>query len=67
MTDTEFRDALARLRLPQKVFAAMIRRDTETVSRWARGERPVPGFVDLVIELLQHREEMIAKAREAAE
>lgn len=44
MTPTDFTTALASLGLSQKAFARITGMHTTTVSRWATGGLPIPGW-----------------------
>jgi DNA-binding transcriptional regulator YiaG len=66
MTATDFRVALVQLDISQKRFAEMTGYRVETVSRWATGENPIPGVVELVVDLLRYKASMNPTAGEAA-
>jgi DNA-binding transcriptional regulator YiaG len=52
MTPATFRAALAALGYTQAAFAAFARVDTRTVRKWAAGDRPIPGPVETLIEVV---------------
>lgn len=53
MTAPEFRLALAELHMTQREFARRAGLLASSVNRYAQGDRPVPGWVDWVVELLR--------------
>lgn len=52
MTKTEFRAALKRLKITQADFARRIDARAATVSAWANGFAPVPGYAVYIVKLL---------------
>ena len=64
MTPEEFRTALKDLGVKQVFFVAGADLSPTTVSRWAKGLQPIPGWVEWVIQLL--RENATNRARLAA-
>lgn len=64
MTSDEFKAALKELRVKQVFFVAGANLSPTTVSRWAKGMQPIPGWVEWVIQLL--RENQTNRARLAA-
>lgn len=64
MTPEEFRAALKDLGVKQVFFVAGADLSPTTVSRWAKGLQPIPGWVEWVIQLL--RENRTNRARLAA-
>lgn len=61
MTPEEFRAALKEHGIRQVTFAGATGMAPTTVSRWAKGVQPVPGWVGLVMTLM--RENAINRAR----
>jgi transcriptional regulator with XRE-family HTH domain len=53
MTATEFRTALGRQNLTQRVFAALCGVGERTVRRWASGDQDIPQWVPLMLELMR--------------
>ncbi len=58
MTAAEFRAALKALALRQAALADRLDVALSTVSRWATGDAPVPGYVAYVLQLLAERNEI---------
>lgn len=52
MTKTEFRAALKHLSVTQADFARRIDARPATVSHWANGFAPVPGYAAYIVKLL---------------
>jgi DNA-binding transcriptional regulator YiaG len=50
MTAHQFRAVLARLKLPQRQLALRLDVSVTTVNAWARGRRPVPAAVALLLD-----------------
>ena len=55
MTPVDFRAALADLGLTQVGFARVARVDPRTVRKWVAGDRPIPGPVVVLLEMLRSR------------
>jgi DNA-binding XRE family transcriptional regulator len=53
MSAQQFREALARLRLTQADAAKLLRISGTTCNRYALGKLPIPGTVELCLELLE--------------
>jgi transcriptional regulator with XRE-family HTH domain len=53
MTGDEFQRALLELHLSQRVFASKAGVTSEAVNRWCRGKKPIPAWVDLIVDLLR--------------
>jgi len=51
MTPDEYRATLERLGISQARLAQILETDAGTVSRWARGLRPIPRSVELLLRL----------------
>jgi transcriptional regulator with XRE-family HTH domain len=49
MTAAQLRATLARLKLPQRQLALRLHLSVTTVNAWARGRRPVPETVALLL------------------
>jgi hypothetical protein len=59
MLCTEFCVALYKLRTTQARFAEWLGNDVTTVNRWARGKRPVPREIELLLHLTQFRADVL--------
>lgn len=58
MTPDELRVALKEVGHSQASFARLLRVNLSTVQRWmlsTKGRVPIPGYVDVIIELLRER------------
>jgi transcriptional regulator with XRE-family HTH domain len=58
MTSDEFRQALKDLGLRQSVLARDLDLGAGAINRWAKGHRPVPGYMEYIIRLLRERQEI---------
>lgn len=57
MTPTRFRKHLERLGLTHAAFAAVVRVDRATVTKWANGTHPIPYLVQEKIESMEPESE----------
>lgn len=53
MTAPDFRAALARLGMSQRAFARYVRANERTVRRWAEGAQDIPGWVPVMLALME--------------
>ena len=53
MLAAEFRESLVRLGFSQTAFAKFARIDDRSVRRWISGETPVPGWVPVMLRLIE--------------
>lgn len=67
MTTDEYRSALGRLGLKQEEVGALLDAGRRTARRWATGETPVPGPVEMHIRLWLERPELLGVVRRIAE
>jgi hypothetical protein len=65
MTPTQYREALAALRLSQVKAAGLFAADPRTSRRWALGELPVPACVAIVLRLLVAQKITLKDVKEA--
>jgi hypothetical protein len=66
MTPNQFRAALRTLGLTYHTAAEELRMGKwgyQTVGKWARGEQPIPGPVQVAVELMLERREFVAIER----
>ena len=66
MSQDEYRGALAQLGLAQTEVGRLLGVDPRTARRWARGEAPVPGPVEMHIRLWLERPEVLDVTRKIA-
>lgn len=66
MTKDEYRAALGQLDLKQEAVGALLGADRRTARRWASGETPVPGPVEMHIRLWLERPELLEVVRRLA-
>lgn len=66
MTRDEYRAALEALGLAQEEVGRLLDVGGRTSRRWASGEVPVPGPVEMHIRLWIERPELLVKVREIA-
>jgi len=67
MTRDEYRAALAQLGLAQEEVGRLLHAAPRTARRWASGEVPVPGPVEMHVRLWLERPELLAVVRRLAE
>jgi transcriptional regulator with XRE-family HTH domain len=67
MTRDEYRDAIGQLGLTQEEVGEILGAGKRTARRWASGETPVPGPVEMHIRLWRERPELLEVARRLAE
>ena len=53
MTAPDFRAALARLGMTQRAFARYVCANERTVRRWAEGAQDIPGWVPVMLSLME--------------
>lgn len=66
MTKDEYRSALGRLGLTQEQVGALLDVGPRTARRWATGETPVPGPVEMHVRLWLERPELLDVVRRIA-
>jgi transcriptional regulator with XRE-family HTH domain len=60
MTPEELKSRRALLGLTQSQLARELEVDAITVSRWERGVRPIPRFIELAVEAIEARRKKAA-------
>jgi transcriptional regulator with XRE-family HTH domain len=60
MTSEELKSRRALLELTQSQLARELEVDAITVSRWERGVRPIPRFIELAVEAIEARRKKAA-------
>lgn len=67
MTRDQYREALAKLGLAQEEVGRLLDVGPRTARRWASGEVPVPGPVEMHVRLWLRRPEVLNVTRQLAE